>query len=488
MERLRQYGMITYTTRLLPGTVPHMMIRLAAPGLRAAVLMSLFLAAAAHASEPGHTARETPLVRAVQRAKASVVNIHSEKTAYSGEAVYPSGKGRRVNGMGTGIVIDERGYIVTNHHVVNGVDVLRATLEDGNIYEARTVAVDRKRDLAVIKIEAGRALPVMPLGTSSDLMLGETVIAVGNAYGYEHTVTSGIVSALSRDVEVNETQSYSNLIQTDASINPGNSGGPLLNLDGEVVGINVAIRAGAQRIGFAIPIDDARGVLAELLKSEELSPTYHGVSGRDVKQGSDRRLIVEAVEANSPAQNAGLQPGDVVLKAGSVSVVDGADFQRALVGHRAGEQVQVTIERNKRTESLTLMLGQRAATIAASPTTRLSAETEVGAQSETPSQKNWRMLGLKLSNLQDSGNKLAGTKYRGGMQVDAVRPGSPAQLNGISPGDVLVGLHQWETISEENVSYVLDHPELETFSPVKFYVLRDHKTLFGQLRVAKRGE
>jgi serine protease Do len=397
--------------------------------------------------------------------------------------------------MGTGILIDERGYIVTNHHVVNGVDTLRVTLEDGSIYEARTVTVDRKQDLAIIKIDANRPLPVMPLGTSSDLMLGETVVAVGNAYGYEHTVTAGIVSALSRDVEVNETQSYSNLIQTDASINPGNSGGPLLNLDGEVVGINVAIRAGAQRIGFAIPIDDARRVIAGLLNAQEISSTYHGLVGRDFKKGPERHLIVDSIDNGSPAQQAGLQPGDVVLKAGSVDVIDAADFQRAMIGHRAGESLQVTVQRDRKLEALNLMLVPREDMIASSnnATTPLSAEREtrpqeVSAQIENVAQKNWRVLGLKLSNLDNAGVRLAGTKYRGGMIVDAVRPGSPAQANGINPGDILVGLHVWETISEENVAYVLDHPDLESFSPVKFYVLRDQKTLFGQLRLAKRGE
>jgi serine protease Do len=217
-----------------------MLKRIAAPGIRAALTLAL-LSAICQASDPA-SVRETPLVRAVKLAKSSVVNLHSEKTSYSSEAMYPANKGRRVNGMGTGIIIDERGYVVTNYHVVRGVDSLHGTLEDGSIYEARVVAFDRKQDLALIKIDAGRPLPVMPMGTSSDLMLGETVIAVGNAFGYEHSVTSGIVSALSRDVEVDETQSYSRLIQTDASINPGNSGGPLLNLEGEVVGINVARR------------------------------------------------------------------------------------------------------------------------------------------------------------------------------------------------------------------------------------------------------
>jgi serine protease Do len=136
-----------------------------------------------------------------------------------------------------------------------------------------------------------------------------------------------------------------------------------------------------------------------------------------------------------------------------------------------------------------LMLMPRENAVASSaPATRLSAETEVRPKSETIAQRNWRLLGLRLSNLPDATQKLSGTKYRGGMQVEAVRPGSPAQANGINPGDILVGLHVWETVSEENVAYVLDHPELATFSPVKFYILRDQKTLFGQLRLADRGE
>jgi serine protease Do len=178
--------------------------------------------------------RETPLVRAVKRAKSCVVNIHSEKTAHRDETLFPNARDRKVSGMGTGIILDERGYVATNYHVVAKVDSLRASLSDGGTYDARVIAFDREHDLAIIKIDAGKPLKIMPMGTSSDLMLGESVFAVGNAFGYEDTVTSGIISSLSRDVEVNETQSYENLIQTDASINPGNSGGPLLNLEGEV--------------------------------------------------------------------------------------------------------------------------------------------------------------------------------------------------------------------------------------------------------------
>ena len=179
--------------------------------------------------------RRTPLVTAVQKVRNAVVNIHSSKTAPRKDTIYNTGADRKVNGMGSGIVIDERGYIVTNHHVVHQVDALRVTLADGSTYSATVVSFDRVKDLAIIKINVTRPLQVMPVGTSGDVMLAESVFAVGNAFGYEHTVTSGIVSALSRDVEVNEEQSYERLIQTDASINPGNSGGPLLNLDGEVV-------------------------------------------------------------------------------------------------------------------------------------------------------------------------------------------------------------------------------------------------------------
>ena len=172
--------------------------------------------------------------------------------------------------MGTGTIIDERGYILTNYHVVSDVRRIEVTLDDGRGCMAELVAYDAAADLAVIKIPATKPLPVIRIGTSADLMEGESVIALGNAFGYEQTVTRGIISALGRDVQVSDTQSYDDLIQTDASINPGNSGGPLLNIDGEMIGVNVAVRAGAQGIGFAIPIDSALNVAAKLLNVQRL--------------------------------------------------------------------------------------------------------------------------------------------------------------------------------------------------------------------------
>ncbi len=451
-------------------------------------LLRITLCAAVLALSAGSSqasVRETPLVKAIRRAEISVVNIHSEKRSDEGGSLFSVERGQKVNGMGTGIVFDERGYIVTNHHVVDGVDSLRVTTRDGSAYTAHVVSFDRKHDLAVIKINASRPLTVMPLGTSSDLMLGETVIAIGNAYGYEHTMTGGLISALSRDVEVNEKQSYRNLIQTDASINPGNSGGPLVNLEGELIGINVAIRAGAQRIGFAIPIDDARLIIAQLMNTEKLSNTWHGLVSNDAKNGADRKLIVDNTITDSPAARAGFKAGDVVVKVGETSVVDAADFERALLGRPAGETVEVSVRRVDRVEKLSMTLAAVNQKPASAVTTVVRAQSSghssAVAKSEDASDKCWRLFGVKLTPLSEQEKSIVGPKYRGGMRVTSVRPSSAASQNGIQQGDVLVGLHIWETVNFENVSYVVEHPQLRSFAPLKFYVLRGEETLWGHL-------
>jgi serine protease Do len=208
----------------------------------------------AQATDP--SARVSPIVRAIQRAEAAVVSIQGNKVIATASAS-GAGSKQEVNGMGTGVIIDRRGYIITNLHVVEDVGRIEVTLSDGSTAIAKLLNYDPSTDLALIKIPAVKELPTIQFGTSSDLMRGETVVAIGNPFGYQNTVTQGIVSALHRDIPVNGTQEYKDLIQTNADINPGNSGGPLLNLDGDVIGINVAVRVGAQGIGFAIPIDSA---------------------------------------------------------------------------------------------------------------------------------------------------------------------------------------------------------------------------------------
>jgi len=451
------------------------------PRSLAGLILLCLLAAGFPADLQAGSLRETQAVRAVRQITSSVVNIRSEKTVTSESVLYATRGGQKVSGMGTGVVFDSRGYIVTNYHVIAGVDWLRVTLSDGGIHMARIISFDRQADLAIIKVDAGHPLPEMPLGTSSDLMLAETVFAVGNAYGYEDTVTCGIISALHREVEVNEKQTYHNLIQTDASINPGNSGGPLINLEGNVVGINVAIRAGAQRIGFAIPIDDARRVIAKLIAIDRLGQTWHGVQTQDDKQGPRRRLVVTGILKNSPAAKAGLKTGDVILRSGKQKVVDAVDFERSLLDRKAGSQVELTVDRNGKSTRISLVLAGRKASAA-------NTAANTAANLAPAAQQAWQAFGLKFEvvktrELQKRHGREVLEHYRGGLRVTEVRKNGPGASHGIRQGDVLVGLHEWETVNLDNVRWVLDHPQLRKFNPVKFYVLRGRETLFGHLPV-----
>jgi serine protease Do len=440
--------------------------RLALIGLGCCLLLSVN----AVASE----LRESPIVKAVQRVRAAVVNIRGEKTIPS--SVTPAGQttpapdaGRRVNGMGTGVLIDYRGYIITNFHVVDGVREIFVTMADGKRQVAKMVARDMETDLAVIKIESQDPLPTIPIGTSSDLMPGETVIAVGNAYGYEHTVTRGIVSALHRAVQVSDAQFYDDLIQTDASINPGNSGGPLLNIDGDVIGINVAVRAGAQGIGFAIPIDKVMTVAVGLFATCNANKTWIGMESTNDPAINSHGMKVGAIEPKSPAAEAGLTAGDVITAIDDLTIQRPLDFQRAMLDHKAGDMLELTVRRADSSKSVMLKL-----TLGDVPEAQKVAE-----------QPAWDFLGVKLKTIPaDEFRKNRQTRYRGGLAITAVRPNSPAANQGIVPGDILVGMHIWETATIENVSYILKRPDFAKLNPVKFFILRGDETLYGVLPVA----
>ena len=403
-------------------------------------------------------ARRSEIVRAIETQRDAVVNIQGQKLVGSGDDD-TGGDLRRVNGMGTGVVIDPRGYVVTNFHVVDGVRRIEVKLASGRSTSATLVSHDPRTDLAIIKIDSDSPLPVATMGTSSDLMIGETVLALGNAYGYEHTVTRGIISALHRNVEVSRTQRYDDLIQTDASINPGNSGGPLLNVDGEVIGINVAVRAGAQGIGFAIPIDRVLEVVTSLLSTERIDRTWHGL----VVKGGARGAVVEAVHRESPAESGGMRAGDLITRIADVPVSRPLDVERALLGRKAGECVPVTVVRSGSEARVDLAL------------------VAVRRESVPVDERCWRELGLRLQPLPAARVQKLQSRYRGGLIVTAVRDGGPASEQGIRDGDILVGLHVWETILPDNVAFILDKAQEEHLNPIKFYVLRGRETLFGHL-------
>lgn len=401
--------------------------------------------------------RRTAIVMAIESQRDSVVNIHGQKLVGGDDG--SDGEVRRVNGMGTGVVIDPRGYAVTNFHVVDGVRRIEVTLSSGKTCSATLVSHDPRTDLAVIKIATDDCLPVATIGTSSDLMIGETVLALGNAYGYEHTVTRGIISALHRNVEVSRTQRYDDLIQTDASINPGNSGGPLLNINGEVIGINVAVRAGAQGIGFAIPIDRVLDIVSQLISVERIDQTWHGL----VVRGDGHGAVVEAVHRRSPAETVGMRAGDRITRIGDVTVARQLDVERALIGRKAGDSVPVTIVRAGAEEHVDLSLA------------------EMHRTAESLDDRCWAEIGLRLEPASASKVQKLQARYRGGLLVTAVRDGGPAAEQGIREGDILVGLHVWETIAPDNVSYILDKAVEEHLNPIKFYVLRGRETLFGHI-------
>ena len=454
-------------------------------GCRVVACLSLALLLGSFSSAPGQdlqriglpnsTLRRTPIVELVDRNKAAVVNIHSERTVGADvrdKNTTLTQAQQRVNGMGTGLVIDPRGYVITNNHVVDDVQSLRVRLYDGSSLSARVIIRDPSEDLAIIKIDPIKPLPTAALGTASDLMLGEPVVAIGNAFGYEHTVSTGVVSAVKRDVTLNREISYKSLIQTDASINPGNSGGPLFNIHGEVVGINVAIRAGAQGIGFAIPVDTMIRVAADMLSVRRRTGMSHGMTLRDGCDCSDnpirRWTMVERVEANSPADRAGVKAGDVLDKIGDLKVTCALDVERAFIDRPIGEKLVVSARRGSTSK------GEGGSDVRGDLVLK---SVDKALPALLPPDLVWKRLGVKVQPVGMEVVAKVNPQLHGGLMVTEVMPNGMAARAGFERGDILIGLHQWETVSIDNVTFVLNHPDAATFSPLRFFRIRS-----GQLQ------
>ncbi|MDD6181552.1 MAG: trypsin-like peptidase domain-containing protein [Desulfovibrionaceae bacterium] len=317
---------------------------------------------AAPAPTAGREARMTPVVRAVQSAGPAVVNITSTSVVQNRRLspleelffgdMLPQ-RQRTRSSLGSGVIVDGRkGIVLTNAHVVAGGTDIMVRLLDGREFAASILGAEPDFDIAVLQLKGARDLPALRLADTHDLMPGETVIAIGNPFGFTHTVTTGVVSALGRTIR-NETGLFTDLIQTDAAINPGNSGGPLLNILGELVGINTAIDARAEGIGFAIPAGKAARVMADLMRQGSVSPLWLGLHGQDVDQrtalalGLPRAggLLVSEVFPGAPAASAGIAPGDVILSMGDTQVRDRRDYLNFLRNHTPGEDVRLELQR-----------------------------------------------------------------------------------------------------------------------------------------------
>ncbi|MEM9826580.1 MAG: trypsin-like peptidase domain-containing protein [Planctomycetota bacterium] len=425
-------------------------------------------------ADHNRTTRETPVVLAVRRARPGVVNIHGQKRVRDSAARMAGAVGetvRNVNGMGTGVVIDPRGYAVTNYHVVEDVRDIRVTLDNGQTVSASLIAARVRNDLALIKIHSDQPLATIPRGRSDDLMVGESVIAIGNAYGYVHTTTMGIISALHRDVPVNETQEYRDLIQISAGINPGNSGGPLLNIHGEMIGVNVAVRVGAQQIAFAIPIDQVLEIISEMIESNNESRLQTGMR---VGGGPREPVVIAQVAANSLASRSGLRRGDKVIRFGDQVINDRLDLALSMIDRPAGAALPIGVQRG----------GQNVQLAIASPT-RSTAQ-------KRPHSVAWQKVGIRARPLSEAAlqklNRNASTTYRGGLYVTEVRAGSAAAEARISKGDILVAMQGFETTTVDEIAVILDLPDVRDAAKAKFYLMRQEQAFYGDIRLASRRE
>ncbi|MFG0255334.1 MAG: trypsin-like peptidase domain-containing protein [Rhodopirellula sp. JB053] len=426
-------------------------------------------------SRTAHTGRrsnrETPTVTAIRRAAPSVVNLHGQKTIRQTAASMAGASGdvaRQVNGMGTGVVIDQRGYVVTNYHVVEDVYEINVTLHDGSTTTAELVASDPNNDLALVKLRGAGPYPTIPRGHSDDLMVGEPVIAIGNAFGYVHTSTTGIISALHRDIPVNETQSYRDLIQTSAGINPGNSGGPLLNIDGEIIGVNVAVRVGAQQIAFAIPIDQVLDTVTEMVNRHNDRRFVIGLQGKSYREGGLQ--VVDLIDGGS-AQRGGLKPGDRIMKVDQDRINSPLQYALSVLDATPGDELRVEFQRGNETYE-----------------TFVSTVPSMRNSSDPTAALAWQVIGVAVRPAGDAFtrrmNSQMQTNYRGGLVVTDVRPGSAADEQSIRVGDVLLGIHSWQTSSLADLAEILNHPEIRQGPNAKFYIVRRDQTLYGHMQLA----
>jgi len=270
-------------------------------------------------------------------------------------------------GMGSGVIVDSKGVVLTNYHVIDGADFVQVRLADGRKFISDDMAGDKKTDLAIVHVKSDKPLPALTLGDSTKMEVGDRVLAVGAPFGLTGSVTHGIISAKSRSLRLN---AYEDFLQTDAAINPGNSGGPLVNLEGQVIGINSAIKSrtgGFQGVGLAISSDLAKAVMAQLLKDGVVHRSYLGVEIRDVDADVAKELrltassgaLVTRVLPDSPGEKAGLKPRDVVTRIGSVPIHEGAELRKVLAALPVGRPVEVAILRDGESRVQTVVVEEQ---------------------------------------------------------------------------------------------------------------------------------
>ncbi len=363
-------------------------------------------------------------------------------------------EGPKQHGLGSGVVIDSRGDILTNNHVVDGADKVEVTFDDGKTVVGKVVGTDPKSDLAVIKVDGVSVKPAR-LGDSDKMMVGEWVIAIGNPLGLDHTVTVGVLSAKNRSGLGGGTQ-YEDFLQTDASINPGNSGGPLVNLDGEVIGINTMIAGIGTGLGFAVPSSMAKPITEQLIDHGKVKRPYLGILMQPVtpelqknlgKNAPEKGALVSQVQAGSPADKAGVKPSDVITDVDGKSVDGPKAVQRDVLGKKIGQKVDLAIWRDGKNQHVM-------------PTTaELPGETD-SAQAPGKAGSPKAKLGLQLQPLTPEIARELGVEGKSsGVVISGVRPNTPAAEAGVQAGDLLLEVDRHPIRSVEEAQKILTAPK-----------------------------
>ncbi len=397
----------------------------------------------------------------------AVVNIRTEKTIQGGGRVFrhfnqqnPFGNNDHFNdffekffgeqpqkdykqrSLGSGFIIDKDGYIVTNNHVIENADKIKVKLKDGKEYSAKIVGKDPSTDIALIKINAGDNLHVLPFGDSSAIKVGQWVVAIGSPFGLEQTVTAGIISAKGRVIG---SGPYDNFLQTDASINPGNSGGPLIDMQGQVIGINTAIIASGQGIGFAIPINLAKGVIEQLKTKGEVTRGWLGVVIQDINDDvanyygvKDKKgVLVTEVIKGDPADKAGIRPQDIIIEVNNQKVDSSRDLTNLVANIPVGEKVKITILRDNKKQTLTVDVAKRP------EENKLMSSNGSGKTHEED-------LGIQVSNITPEVAKQLNVSPSDGVLVEQVISGSKAEAAGVQNGDIIkeINHHAVKSVDE----------------------------------------
>jgi serine protease Do len=369
------------------------------------------------------------------------------------------------NSLGSGFIIDEQGYILTNNHVIEKADKIKVRLSDEQEFDAEVVGRDPKTDIALIKIESSTPLQAVTMGDSDKLQVGEWLIAIGNPFGLEHTVTAGIVSAKGR---VLGSGPYDDFIQTDASINPGNSGGPLINMRGEVVGINTAIIAGGTGIGFAIPINMVKEILPQLKEKGEVTRGWLGVMIQNVTpelakqfglEKSEGALVAQVME-DSPAEKAGIKREDIIIEFDEEKIHKMSELPKIVANTPVGKQVEVKVIRQGKAKKLKTEVGE------------LKKE-EVAKAGEFTIEKE---LGLTVQDLTPEIAKHLGISEKAGVLVSQVKVGSPAHEAGIRRGDIIREIDRQPI--EDLKGYRRQMDKLKGKKEILMLVQREENTFF----------